>query len=222
MRKNGFELGLIPHNRLTNLILRWSLDILPRLTLNSWVQVNHSFQRSWGYRQIRGNQEQLWGGWVSTSNTVFTVMVPAPKGRLVHEGKGRWPMDTGVEALWVGRVRGLAEADQLYLRWFNACIALGGILGITGATWTGSYRKKGSGTCNLRVCDILQVEMCRDFLNSPDRVREGEAQLIKGILHYALSSEGCPVNGRLWPDLAEFSHIFTKHVKAGCWYTWCL
>lgn len=52
--------------------------------------------------------------------------------------------------------------------------------------------------------------MRRDFLNFSDRVREGEILLIKGVLHYVLSSEGCLVKGRLQPDLAEFSYIFTS------------
>ena len=33
----------------------------------------------------------------------------------------------------------------------------------------------------------------------PDKVREGEALLVKGVFHFVLSSEKLSAHGRLWP-----------------------
>lgn len=56
-------------------------------------------------------------------------------------------------------------------------------------SWNLRYTGKGSRTCNLTkaMCDILQVE-AMDVLGSPDKVKEREALMTNGVLHFALSS----------------------------------
>lgn len=87
MRKNGFELGLIPHDILIN--LTWNLAILSKLALNSWVQVNHRFREAGATGNLEEARSSSEGEFPSAtletgcSNPpcVFTVVLPAPYPR---------------------------------------------------------------------------------------------------------------------------------------------
>ena len=59
-------------------------------------------------------------------------------------------------------------------------------------------KKEAEPVISPRLRDAPQVDSMR-VLSSPDKVREGEALLVKGVPHFTARSEGYPDNGRLGP-----------------------